>query len=72
MAKKVADQLVDTLEKAGVRRIYAVTGDSLNEVNEAVRKTQIAVDSCPCHEETGAYACCGGGPVDRRVGLLRR
>lgn len=39
MAKKVADQLVDTLEKAGVRRIYAVTGDSLNEVNEAVRKT---------------------------------
>ena len=35
MAKKVADQLVDTLEKAGVRRIYAVTGDSLNEVNEA-------------------------------------
>ena len=24
MAKKVADQLVDTLEKAGVRRIYAV------------------------------------------------
>ena len=38
MAKKVADQLVDTLEKAGVRRIYAVTGDSLNEVNEAVRK----------------------------------
>ena len=27
MAKKVADQLVDTLEKAGVRRIYAVTGD---------------------------------------------
>lgn len=39
MTKKVADQLVDTLEKAGVRRIYAVTGDSLNEVNEAVRKT---------------------------------
>lgn len=48
MAKKVADQLVDTLEKAGVRRIYAVTGDSLNEVNEAdSEKRQIAVDSCP-------------------------
>ena len=38
MAKNVAEQLVDTLEKAGVKRIYAVTGDSLNEVNEAVRK----------------------------------
>ena len=59
MAKKVADQLVDTLEKAGVRRIYAVTGDSLNEVNEAVRKN-------------GGLCRCGGGPVDRRVGLLRR
>lgn len=30
MAKKVAEQLVDTLIEAGVRRIYAVTGDSLN------------------------------------------
>lgn len=27
MAKNVAEQLVDTLEKAGVKRIYAVTGD---------------------------------------------
>lgn len=47
MAKKVADQLVDTLEKAGVRRIYAVTGDSLNEVRGCSEKRQIAVDSCP-------------------------
>ena len=39
MAKNVAEQLVDTLEKADVKRIYAVTGDSLNEVNEAVRKS---------------------------------
>ena len=42
MAKKVADQLVDTLEKAGVRRIYAVTGDSLNEVN-AVSYTHLTL-----------------------------
>ena len=48
MAKKVADQLVDTLEKAGVRRIYAVTGDSLNEGERGCsEKRQIAVDSCP-------------------------
>ena len=39
MAKKVADQLVDTLEKAGVRRIYAVTGDSLNEGTRLFGKT---------------------------------
>ena len=56
MAKKVADQLVDTLEKAGVRRIYAVTGDSLNEVNEAVRKNGRLRWIHVRHEETGAYA----------------
>ena len=38
MAKKIAEQLIDTLVESGVERIYAVTGDSLNEVNEAVRK----------------------------------
>lgn len=38
MAKKIAEQLIDTLAECGVERIYAVTGDSLNEVNEAVRK----------------------------------
>ncbi len=30
MAKKVAEQLVDMLVEVGVKRIYAVTGDSLN------------------------------------------
>jgi pyruvate dehydrogenase (quinone) len=34
----VADQLVEMLVKAGVKRIYAVTGDSLNQVNDAVRR----------------------------------
>ena len=38
MAKKIADQLIETLADTGIERIYAVTGDSLNEVNEAVRK----------------------------------
>ena len=62
MAKKVADQLVDTLEKAGVRRIYAVTGDSLNEVNEAVLKQ---------HSVFGKTADCGGFmSVMRKRGLM--
>lgn len=38
MAKKIAEQLIDTLVESGVERIYAVTGDSLNEINRAVRK----------------------------------
>lgn len=38
MGKKVADQIVDMLVENGLKRIYAVTGDSLNELNDAVRR----------------------------------
>jgi pyruvate dehydrogenase (quinone) len=30
MAKTVADQFVETLTAAGVKRIYGIVGDSLN------------------------------------------
>ena len=45
MAKKVANQLVETLIEAGVKRIYAVTGDSLTEVNKAKRRNEM--NKCP-------------------------
>lgn len=82
MAKNVAEQLVDTLEKAGVKRIYAVTGDSLNEVNEAVRKNGKIKWIHVRHEETGAYAaaaeaqlngelaCCAGSSGPGHVHLI--
>lgn len=56
MAKKVAEQLVDTLIEAGVRRIYAVTGDSLNEVNRGREANEAMKWIHVRHEETGAYA----------------
>lgn len=82
MAKKVAEQLVDTLAEAGVRRIYAVTGDSLNEVNDAVRKNEEVQWIHVRHEETGAYAagaeaqltgrpgCCAGSSGPGHVHLV--
>lgn len=82
MAKKVADQLIETLVKAGVERIYAVTGDSLNEVNEAVRKNGKIKWIHVRHEETGAYAasaegqltchpgCCAGSSGPGHVHLI--
>lgn len=82
MAKKVAEQLVETLSEAGVRRIYAVTGDSLNEVNEAVRKSENIQWIHVRHEETGAYAagaeaqltgfpgCCAGSSGPGHVHLV--
>ena len=56
MAKKVAEQLVDMLVEVGVKRIYAVTGDSLNEINDAVRKNGKIQWVHVRHEEVGAYA----------------
>jgi pyruvate dehydrogenase (quinone) len=38
MAKSVADQFVETLAAAGVKRIYGIVGDSLNGLTDAVRR----------------------------------
>ncbi|MGP4000451.1 pyruvate dehydrogenase [Streptomyces sp. 8N706] len=57
MAKQtVAEQLVDILARAGVRRLYGIVGDSLNPVVDAVRRHP-AVDWIQVrHEETAAFA----------------
>src|ERR1700709_2477890 len=57
MPKNVAEQVVEMLIAAGVKRIYAVTGDSLNEVNDAVRRSDNQIQWIHMrHEEAGAYA----------------
>ncbi|MFE5945966.1 pyruvate dehydrogenase [Streptomyces sp. NPDC056480] len=57
MAKQnVAEQFVDILVRAGVRRLYGVVGDSLNPVVDAIRRTP-ALDWIQVrHEETAAFA----------------
>lgn len=39
MAKELASALIEQLQRAGVRRIYGIVGDSLNPLVDAVRKT---------------------------------
>ncbi|GGF15455.1 thiamine pyrophosphate-dependent enzyme [Hymenobacter cavernae] len=81
MAKKVAEQLVEMLVAAGVKRIYAVTGDSLNEVNDAVRRNGEIQWVHVRHEEAGAFAagaeaqlnglaCCAGSSGPGHVHLI--
>ncbi len=41
MARTYAQQLIETLEAQGVRRIYGIVGDSLNPVVDAVRDSTI-------------------------------
>ncbi len=81
MAKKVADQLVETLLEAGIKRVYAVTGDSLNEFNNAVKQNGKLQWIHVRHEEAGAYAaaaeaelngiaCCAGSSGPGHVHLI--
>ncbi|MDB5136001.1 MAG: pyruvate oxidase [Mucilaginibacter sp.] len=56
MARKVAEQLVEMLVNAGIKRVYSVTGDSLNQFNDAVRKKGSIQWVHVRHEETGAFA----------------
>ncbi|MFC8668374.1 pyruvate dehydrogenase [Streptomyces sp. NPDC057199] len=57
MAKQnVAEQFVDILVRAGVKRLYGVVGDSLNPVVDAIRRNS-AIDWIHVrHEETAAFA----------------
>lgn len=41
MAENFAEQLVATLERQGVKRIFGLVGDSLNPVVDAVRRSEI-------------------------------
>jgi len=56
MAKKVADLLVDVLADAGVRRIYGVSGDSLNGITDSIRVRRDIQWVHVRHEETAAFA----------------
>jgi hypothetical protein len=38
MAQTVADQIIETLAAAGVKRIYGIVGDSLNGLTDAIRR----------------------------------
>jgi len=81
MNKNVSDQLVETLVDAGIQRIYAVTGDSLNHVNEAVHRNGKIKWIHVRNEETAAFAagaeaqliglaCCAGSSGPGHVHLL--
>jgi pyruvate dehydrogenase (quinone) len=81
MKKNVSDQLVETLVEAGIQRIYAITGDSLNHVNAAVHRNGKIKWIHVRHEETAAFAagaeaqlnglaCCAGSSGPGHVHLI--
>ena len=81
MSKKVADLVVDLLVANNVKRIYAVTGDSLNELNDAVRRNgqikwvhvrneEAGAFAAAAEAELGGLACCAGSCGPGHVHLI--
>src|SRR5580658_3819141 len=56
MVKTVADQFVETLSAAGVKRIYGIVGDSLNGLTDALRRQGKIEWVHVRHEEVAAFA----------------
>ena len=55
MSKLVADQVVETLKAAGVKRVYGIVGDSLNGITDSLRNSGIEWVHVR-HEEVAAFA----------------
>lgn len=78
----VAGQLVDMLANAGVKHVYGITGDSLNEITDAITHDSRISFVHMRHEESGAFAasaeaqltgslaCCAGSSGPGHVHLI--
>jgi pyruvate dehydrogenase (quinone) len=55
MSKRVADVIVEVLQAAGVKRCYAVIGDTVNRIANAIHESEIEWVHMR-HEEAGAFA----------------
>ena len=58
-----ADYLTETLSQIGVKRIWGVTGDSLNGINDSLHRSKKIEWMHVRHEEVGAFAAGGEAAV---------
>ena len=57
MAKKVADVIIESLIAAGVKRVYGISGDSLNGITDSIREHERDISWVHVrHEESAAFA----------------
>ncbi|TDC78554.1 pyruvate dehydrogenase [Actinomadura sp. 7K507] len=65
----VADQFIEVLRQAGVRRVYGVVGDSLNPIVDAIRRTD-GIDWVHVrNEEAGAFAAAAEAQATGRLAV---
>ncbi|TDD04250.1 pyruvate dehydrogenase [Saccharopolyspora terrae] len=65
----VAEQFIEVLVQAGVKRIYGIVGDSLNPVVDAVRRTEGIEWVHTRHEEAAAFAAGAEAQVTGRLAV---
>src|ERR1700751_1773868 len=68
MAQTVAETLVGVLERIGVKQIFALIGDSLNPLADAVRNSSIEWIGVR-HEEGAALAASGQAKLTGRLAV---
>ena len=61
--KSVAGLMVETLTRAGVKRIYGVVGDSLNGLTDVLRRQEAIAWVHVRHEEVAAFAAAGEAQI---------
>lgn len=59
----VADLIIETLQEAGVERIFGVVGDSLNGLTESLRERDAIEWVHVRHEEVAAFAASGEAQI---------
>ncbi len=68
-SKSVSQFIVDTLADAGVKNIYAITGDSLNALTDAISKDGRIKFIHVRHEETAAFAASAEAQLTGRLAV---
>ena len=69
MAQTVADQLIEVLRQAGVRRVYGLVGDSLNPIADAIRRTDDVEWVHVHNEEAAALAAAAEAQLTGRLAV---
>jgi pyruvate dehydrogenase (quinone) len=69
MPDTIADLMIETLQQAGVERIYGVVGDSLNGLTEALRKSAAMDWIHVRHEEVAAFAASGESQITGKLAV---
>jgi len=72
MAQRVADQFVEILAAAGVKRIYGIVGDSLNGLTDALRHQGKIEWIHVRHEEVAAFAAAGEAHLTGELAVCAR